>query len=458
MPLPNLLRSRAFRNGLAYAGLFTFSAIILFAVVYWQTAGYMKSQIHQAIDNQTHSLVGEYHDGGLSGLQGAISDRLESGNNDNHYLLVAHDTRIAGDLSKTAAVVGWSESYRPIRAVSDFRDPPDSRRVPIILHGAPLRNGAVLVVARDAEQLAALRGRLVYAVLWGLMIVLLLGAAGGALMGRAALRRVDNINRVASRIIDGELSQRVPDSGRGDEFDHLARHLNRMLDQIERLMHSMRQVSSDIAHDLRTPLGRLRQGLETARASARSTSDYKRAVDSAISQTDQILETFSALLRIAQIESGSRRARFMRFDLSALASTLAETYTVVAEETGHVLSAEIEPGIAVRGDRELVTQALANLIENAITHTPPGSCIDMQLRTSGHSAVVSVADNGPGIPSEAIDKVTQRFYRLEASRTTPGSGLGLSMVAAVIDLHDAVLALDDNAPGLRASFGLPWVD
>ncbi|AWN14987.1 HAMP domain-containing sensor histidine kinase [Salinisphaera sp. LB1] len=458
MPLPNLFRSRAFRNGLAYAGLFTFSAVILFAVVYWQTAGYMKSRIHATIAHETHSLTREYDAGGLAELKNAINDRLESGNSDNHYLLVAHGARLAGDLSATAGTVGWSEAYRPIDSVSAARDRPDSGRAPIIRHGTQLPDGAILVVARDARQLAALRARLVYAVLWGLLVVLLLGAAGGALMGRAALRRVENINRVASRISDGDLSQRVPDSGRGDEFDHLARHLNGMLDQIERLMHSMRQVSSDIAHDLRTPLGRLRQGLDTARVQARSVDDYQRAVDRAIVQTDQILETFSALLRIAQIESGSRRARFTRFDLSALADTLAETYTVVAEETGHVLAAEIEPAVAVRGDRELVTQALANLIENAITHTPPGSHIDIRLRTSQGSAVVCIADNGPGIPSEAIDKVTQRFYRLEASRTTPGSGLGLSMAAAVVDLHDAVLSLEDNAPGLSVSFRLPLAD
>ncbi|KEZ78183.1 sensor histidine kinase [Salinisphaera hydrothermalis] len=455
--MPDVFRSRAFKSGLAYAGLFTVSAVILFAVVYWQTAGYMQNQLHGVIDHETQTLVGAYHEGGLAGLKKAIGDRLESGNNDNHYLLAVHDRRLAGDLPARAAVVGWSRAYRSVQPGDTMADRPDDGRIPLVLRGTTLPDGAVLVVARDAQQLAALRARLVDAVLWGLVVVLLLGAAGGALMGRAALRRVERINRVAGRIIDGDLSQRVPDSGRGDEFDHLARHLNRMLDQIERLMDSMRQVSSDIAHDLRTPLGRLRQGLDTAREQAQSPGDYRPAVDRAIAQTDQILETFSALLRIAQIESGSRRARFARVELSALVETLAETYAVVAEETAHVFSGDIQPGVAVRGDRELVTQALANLIENALTHTPPGTRIEMTLRTRDGAAVVSVADNGPGIPADARTKVTQRFYRLEASRTRPGNGLGLSMVAAVADLHEATLTLDDNAPGLIVSLRLPIV-
>jgi len=431
---------------------------VLFAVVYWQTAGTMKNRIHRVIDSETHSLMRHYRASGITGLKNAINDRLEPGTHHDRYLLVAHGQRIAGDLPQRVAGSGWFQSYRTVNPSNPAYGDRDSPHMPIIARGTRLQNGDILVVAHDAQELVALRSRLFYALLWGLTLTLLLGAAGGALMGRAALRRVENINRVARRIIEGELSRRVLESGRGDEFDHLARHLNRMLDQIERLMNGMRQVSSDIAHDLRTPLGRLRQGLETARLKANSTEDYRHAMDQAMAQTDHILDIFSALLRIAQIESGSRRARFAPFDLSALAESLAETYAVVAEESNHMFSSDIAPGIEVRGDRDLITQALANLIDNAITHTPNGSRIDLSVRNNGNETVVTVADNGSGVPAEALDKVTQRFYRLEASRTTSGSGLGLSMVAAIIELHGSKLKLNDNTPGLAASFDLPHAD
>ncbi|MDA3919121.1 MAG: HAMP domain-containing sensor histidine kinase [Salinisphaera sp.] len=456
MRLNRLARSSAFRSGLAYAALFTLSAVILFAIVYWQTAGTMKNQVHHAIDNELQMLLGEYRDDGLSGLQNAIDDRLESGSARTRYLLVRHGRVLAGDLPKQVAVLGWSQARRPDRPGDSIgTGATDDDGVPIIARGVRLAHGGVLVVAQDAGQLADLRNRLAYALGWGLALTLLLGAAGGAFMGSAALRRVESINRVARRVIDGELSQRMPVGKRNDEFDHLAMHLNRMLDQIEQLMNGMRQVSSDIAHDLRTPLGRLRQGLDTARTQAGSAAEHRAAIDHAIFQTDQILDTFAALLRIAQIESGSRRARFADFDLSVLADTLAETYTAVAEESQHILSCRVEPALHIRGDRELMTQAVANLIENALTHTPAGTPIELTLASVGQSAVISVTDSGPGIPSNAVEKVTQRFYRLEASRSTPGSGLGLSLVAAIAELHGTLLILEDNAPGLRASLLLP---
>jgi len=455
MHLSRLARSSAFRNGLLYAALFGACTLLLFALVYWQTVGYMQGQLHAMVDSEVQALLAHYRDDGLSGLQGAIADSLESPRaTGTHYLLVdAQGRRIAGDLPASMAVLGWSQPS--VKRGRSRDDGGDEDAISVVARGVRLAGGAKLVVAHDAHQLAELRTRLAYALAWGLALMLLMGAAGGALMGGAALRRVESINRVAARIMGGELSRRIPTRGRGDEFDSLAAHLNRMLDQIERLMQGMREVSSDIAHDLRTPLGRLRQSLETARHEAASAADYRRAIEHAIEQTDHILATFAALLRIAQIESGSRRARFADLDLSQLAQSLAETYAPVAEESAHALSTHIEPGINVRGDRDLLMQGLANLVENALTHTPPGSHIEVTLNAAGGSAVLSVADDGPGIPDAALGKVIQRFYRLEASRSTPGSGLGLSLVAAIADLHGVALDLSDNNPGLRATLRLP---
>ena len=449
-----LARSSAFRNGLLYAALFGACTLLLFGLVYWQTVGYMQGQLRALVDSDVHALLAHYRDDGLAGLQGAIADRLEGNRTSaTHYLLIdAQGQRIAGDLPASVSNLGWStRSVIPVGASGEDGD----EAMPMLARGVNLAHGARLVVAQDAHQLAELRTRLAYALVWGLGLMVLLGAAAGALLGGAALRRVEGINRVVSQIMGGELSRRIPTRGRGDEFDSLATHLNRMLERIEQLMQGMREVSSDIAHDLRTPLGRLRHSLEAAQREAASVVDYRRAVAHAIEQTDQILETFAALLRIAQIESGSRRARFARVDLSQLAQTLVETYAPVADEGGRVLKTHIEPGVYAYGDRDLLMQALANLIENALTHTPAGSQIEIALKTTPDAVMLSVADDGPGIPQAALGKVTQRFYRLEASRSAPGSGLGLSLVAAVAELHGIPLELSDNRPGLRATIRLP---
>ena len=269
------------------------------------------------------------------------------------------------------------------------------------------------------------------------------------------LRRVDAVNRTARAIIDGDLSRRIPVVGSHDELGGLAEGLNRMLARIEELMESLRHVTSDIAHDLRTPLGRLRQRLEASRIKTSSTAEYEAAIDAAIADTDAILKTFEALLRIAQIEAGARRARFENTDLSAVAENVFEAFAAVAEDEGKRLDARIESDISVNGDRELLTQMLANLTENALRHTPAGTVVEVRLERVNGSARLTVSDTVPGIPAEDREQVFRRFYRLDASRSTPGSGLGLSLVAAVAKLHDATISLEDNAPGVRVVVVFP---
>jgi signal transduction histidine kinase len=270
-------------------------------------------------------------------------------------------------------------------------------------------------------------------------------------MSNGILRRIDTINRTGRAIMAGHLEQRVPVIGSGDEFDQLATHLNTLLDQIQRLMDDMRQVTDNVAHDLRSPLNRLRSRLELTLLTPRANEAYRKAIEQTLCEADAMLATFNALLSIARVEAGARREAWDVIDIGALARDVAELYQPLAEERGLRFTQYIEQGLALRGDRQLLAQAIGNLIDNALKYTPAGG--QVELRTlEGHGGVeLSVADNGPGIPADARERVLERFVRLDASRATPGNGLGLSMVRAVARLHHAELELSDNWPGLRVT-------
>jgi signal transduction histidine kinase len=263
------------------------------------------------------------------------------------------------------------------------------------------------------------------------------------------------ITRTADAIVAGDLSRRIERTGSGDDFDHLSATLNAMLDRIAGLMENLRQVSSDIAHDLRTPLSRLRQDLEEAKNQDLTAAGYKSVVERAVAEADVLLETFSALLRIAQIEAGTRRSAFRLLDLSDVVRTVAEAYAPAVEERGRRLQTEITDAVQVNGDRGLLSQLFVNLVENALRHTPAGTTITLRLSRQGAAALAEVADTGSGIPKDERAKVLRRFYRLERSRTTAGSGLGLSTVAAIVELHHAAIELLDNEPGLRVVIRFP---
>nr|WP_256515486.1 HAMP domain-containing sensor histidine kinase [Alsobacter ponti] len=267
--------------------------------------------------------------------------------------------------------------------------------------------------------------------------------------------RLETIARTSETIMAGDLGQRIPVRGANDEIDRLSATLNRMLDRIQTLMETTRQVSNDIAHDLRTPLARLRQKLEGVTLRPADADALRATVADAISDVDDILDTFSALLRIAEIEVAGQRAGLRPVDLSRLFLDLAETYEAVAEDAGDRLTAEVAPGVTVEGDESLLTQLLANLVENAIRHCPPGARIAMTLRREPGAAVGEVRDDGPGIPQAERANVFKRFYRLERSRTTAGSGLGLSLVAAIAQIHGASVTVGDAAPGTLVTLRFP---
>lgn len=447
-----IFRTTGFRLAALYAGLFGLSVLVLFGVIYWITSDALRQQLAANIEGEVAALV-EYHQtGGLSHAAGAIEQRLASGLHPmTFYLLLDPENRkIAGNLPRLSPSNGWQKLPTPREPGEDSGDDPeDDGEHRLLALGAALPDGSFLLVGEDAYRIVEVEEAIVRAFGWAFGVTVLLGAVGGGVLSLGFLRRVDAINRTSRAIIDGRLADRVPTRGTGDELDRLALNLNEMLDRVQALMDSLRQVSSDIAHDLRTPLSRLRQRLEGARLQAGRIEDYEAVIDQAIADTDAILKTFTALLRIAQIEAGTRKSAFSTVDLSSVFRSIVEAYGAVAEDRRQTLSAKIAPDIRVRGDRELLTQMLANLVENAIRHTPAETHIELALERRPAGPLGIVADNGPGIPAEAREKVFRRFFRLERSRSTAGSGLGLSLVAAVADIHGIAITLADNEPGLE---------
>lgn len=444
--LIRILRSASFRLPLLYAVLFVASAGALFATVYWTATAAMQNDMAAVLRSEALQLTEVHRRSGLPGLADQIARRLNfRSRGPIFYLLQAPNRRV---------VVGNLPGMPPVNGVIDFQpkdESPeaDAERPKLTGYGITLSDGSFLLVAQDANRLVDMQRAIMRAFFWSSGLALLLAIAGGALLGTNFLRRIDTITRTSRAIMEGDLSARIPVRGTHDEIDQLVVSLNAMLARIQQLMDGLRQVSSDIAHDLRTPLGRLRQRLEDARDRATTTADYEAATDAAIEEADSLLETFSALLRIAQVEAGTQRSAFTEFDLSALLRSLGETYEPVAEDAGHALGVEIEDGVTLTGDRQLLAQLITNLLENALRHTPQGTKVSLGLARKDDGFEIVVADNGPGIPDGERDKVFDRFYRLDRSRSTAGSGLGLAMVKAIAGLHGLTIRLEDAGPGLR---------
>jgi signal transduction histidine kinase len=452
----SFLRSTSFRLLAWYAAVFATSVAILFLIVYWITITALDEHLSDSVEHETDVLVELYRSRGFKSLVRAIELRVVELRPPRRYYLLqdAAGKRIAGNLPPMNPVEG--ERILPVSLLLADRsaipdDPEDA--YPIVAHGRQLENGGFLLVGESRYRAATAREAIFKALAWGIVITVLLAAAGGAALGVGFLRRIEEINRTTRSIMDGDFGERVPASGVGDEMDQLATNLNAMLDRIQVLMESLKRVSDDIAHDLRTPLSRLRHHLEAARG--RTPAGGDTVIEQSIAEVDAILETFSALLRISQIEAGARRAAFSDVSLGQIVATVSEAYAPVAEDRSQRLKTALASAPSVQGDRELLTQMVANLIENPIRHCPPGVEITVGLEQEDGAPVLRVADTGPGIPAAEREKVFRRFYRLESSRTTPGSGLGLALVKAVADLHGASVELSDNQPGLRVTVRFP---
>ena len=420
------------------ATLASLTAGIVFALIYYSTLGTMRAALDADIRNEVTEIVMPGQAISRAALISAVRGALAEPHAGMFYAFTAPDGRlIAGNLPVQPLMPGWHSLTAPDHGVF-------APNVQVIRGLAQLAGGGTLFVGENATDLNELDELIRRSFAIGFGFTLLIGLGAGLFFGRRALSRIEAVGATAREIMAGDLTRRLTVSGTGDEFDHLAEAINAMLVRIETLMENIRQVGNELAHDLRSPLGRLRETLELALREPEP-ARLQGAVEEAIIQVDDSLALFAAILRLSRIESGARRASFTRIDLSALLVSVAETYELVAEEAGQSLVASIEDGLSLHGDAALLTQLFANLIENAVRHCPRGAQIWL---TATQGIEVMVRDNGPGIPPERRPLVLRRFGRLDASRNSDGYGLGLPLASAIAELHDARLALEDARPGL----------
>ena len=447
------------RFGLAYAALFGISVVAIAVVLWWSTAGLLDRETDAAINADSVGLAEQYSQNRLPGLEDTIEQRL-AGNIDDDaiYLLVDPKmARIAGNLER------WPSS---VALDVDWADIPIDRaglRGFARLHQFALPGGYRLLVGRDVKVRLQMVHLLTGALLWAAVGAVLLGVLG-ALAVRSLLRRaLARVSNTAAAISAGDLSRRIAVGRRGDEIDQMAETINEMLDRIARLMDGVREVSNAIAHDLRTPIARARARLEDAArpAAGGAPADpavLQAAIERAVGDLDGVASVFQALLRISEIEAGARRSAFAPVALGGLLEDLVELYSAAAEERGQTLVADVpaasEPAMTLWGDRHLIQQAVANLLDNALKFSPAGGQVRVSVEVGAQEIAVVVTDQGPGIPVDERPRAVQRFYRGEGSRSTPGSGLGLTLVQAVATLHGGALRLQGAEPGLRAVLAL----
>jgi signal transduction histidine kinase len=442
-----LLRTSSFRLALIYAAITGASFLVLFGVIFWSTARFMRHQIDDSVANEIDEILADSQAGNAGGLEGVVRGLARHPSGFYYLLQSADGVVMAGNMPSMDARAGvreWDEGHGPA-----------GRSQPSVRGRGLEMQGRYLFVGWSTQQLHEMEHMVVGSFVWGLGASIALALVGGFVAAGRLMRKIEAVSETSRNIVQGDLTRRVPVTAAGDEFDHLAGSINAMLNRIESLMSDLHQVTTDIAHDMRTPLTRLRQRLEGAQRSSTGAEELRGLLGRTIREIDDILGIFSAVLRIAQIESGARKPGFTAVDLSELLGTVAELYRPGADEKHQTFHAEVAPGLTVRGDRELLMQLFANLTENAVRHSPPGAHIGLRAAAHAGAVEVAVADDGPGIPAEYRAKVLERFFRLERSRTTPGSGLGLSLANAVVKLHEAAMALADHEPGLEVTVTLP---
>ena len=446
-----LLRFSAFNLALGYIAL-SIALLVLFTtplgIAWYKDIDEARTE---QLQQDVQRLTDVFSKQGATGLAAAINSHLDSPFVVERIILFADASlsRLAGNLPAwPPEIAGSSGTHRRSIGVGG------SLMQVAVIH-ATLPGGYHLLVGREISRFKTLESLFRYGLAGAAAAVLLLGWLGGALIRRALLSELHNIRQTASAIVGGDLSRRLPTQNAGDELDLLAQTLNRMLDQIEHLVHGVRNVSNAIAHDLRTPLAELRSHLEELSLTRPAPEETFAEIETAVADVDRVIGIFNALLRLAEIDTGARRAGFVQVNVAEVAGEAAEFYRPVAELNGVQLSFESADELTVAGDPLLLAQAIGNLIDNALKYAQKNGTITVEVaQRPDASAEIAVSDDGPGIPDEEKPKVTERFYRGDASRGTPGVGLGLSLVAAVAKLHGGSLELSDNHPGLRASLVL----
>lgn len=423
------------------------AALLMGRLVQYVSHEALEVQLDRRIEAETRSLIGAFDQGGRPALVVAVEAReSRSGASDMGYLLVDRaNRRIAGRLRSGVPNPGWRE-FLPIGD--------EAHEVAQALT-TRLRDGSTLIVAANRTPVQEIDAAITRMLIVIVGVMMLVGVGGAGVLGAVVRRRLDRINATAQAIIAGDHARRIPHDAADDEFDRLAGTLNRMLDRNAELLENLRQVSSDIAHDLRTPLARQQQVLENALAGPGDLAAYRRAIETAADNGRDMLDLFAALLRISEIETFDIRQAFSRVDLSEVADRVADAFRPDVEASEHILLTGIEPGVAVAGDSRLLAQLLVNLIENGIRHTPPGTTIALTLHDTVGGARLVVADNGPGIPTAERERVLRRFARLERSRSTAGSGLGLSLADAIARAHYSKLTFGSAEAGLSVEVLIP---
>jgi len=439
----------------AFAVLFALTVIALVNVLYFTLVHELDAAIRQHVEEMSDTLKAIDRQQGFDDLAAVVAEEAESVRDfDSIFLLRGEDGSFrAGNVQNVRLFDGWGELDRAWLPMVADKGNPDDRFFAI---WTPVSKGHLLVGGSDRE-IREVRRILLHGLGWALVATLLLAVGSATYLARRAQQKIDVFATTLSKVSRGEISERVPVTASHDDLDHVATQINATLAHLQKLIENANQASSDIAHDLKQPIGRLRRRLELALGSADNADAFRAQVEQSLEELDSIVETFEALLRITQLEAGARRARFTSVELGTVLADTADIYEPVAEESGDrlVSTVAIAERAQVTGDRELLTQLFANLIENAIRHSPQGTRIDVGLTHRGDHHVAFVADNGPGIPTDERENVFRRLYRLERERSTPGSGLGLSLVAAIAELHGAAVELSDNAPGLRVEVSFP---
>ena len=447
--LTKTLRSSTFKLALIAIGTFGVIMSAIFSYVYLSTSSYVRSRSDRAVMADYMSLHGVYERSGRDGLIAGIQQRLaDKGFAERVYLLVdPSSTPLAGNLkawpSTVAAAGGWAE----FRAAEPLRNAASRPLLRAMIETFP--TGDRLLVGNDISDLDSFTGQIELAVISGVALIFVLAGVASILVTRRTVDRIESINATSRAIMLSDLDKRIPLRGTHDEWDRVAENLNLMLDRIETLMGEVKQVSDSVAHDLRTPLTRMRGRLEKAYHGQRIGETDQSLIGDTIADLDAVLRMFSSITRISQIETQARKDGFRTVDLVEIASEVVELYDAAAEQDGTRLTVAGDREVLVTGDRDLIFDAIANLVDNAIKHGRAGGRIVVTNENIDGRAVISIADDGPGIPSGEYQHVFKRFYRLEHSRYTPGNGLGLSLVAAVARLHGARIEMLDNAPGLK---------
>ncbi len=460
--LSRAVSTTAFRAAAVAVAAYLVCAGVIVGLLLWQTNRILTDQVLETLSVEADLLSTEAQAGDVGELVRAVEARSQSGGPGLYYLADKDGKKLAGNLSRMPPELAADPAGGVFRYQSDYKDARETRLAVAI--PVALGSGLQLIVGRDIEDQRRFAGDMGAVYIVGLGFLSLTGLLAGLVISRLVLRRIEAINVSTQQIMEGDLSRRIPIAGAADEFDVLAQNLNAMLDRIEALMNGLREVSDNIAHDLKTPLTRLRNQAEAALRDARGQEAYRDGLERTIERADELIKTFNALLLVARLEAGVLEENAETFDVGQLVSDVAELYEPVAEERGLGLELDVPQGVEIKGNRQLVGQAVANLIDNAIKYSAKAmkdgvhaseAQITIDLAARDGTVAIAVADRGPGIAAEDRERVLKRFVRLEKSRTEPGTGLGLSLVQAVARLHGGSVGLEDNCPGLRVVLTLP---